>query len=98
MSLTMEELLRCEVATLKAELATVKRERNAALYDMHQLQGAICAYCKNLYRPDGADHCECKEFGDLSKLTGDDACSPYICGKFKWRGLCKENGGKTDET
>lgn len=70
----------------------MRTERDAALHDMHQLQGAICSYCANLYRPDGADHVHCKEFGDLSRFGNDDAeCSPLICGKFAWRGVCAEN-------
>lgn len=76
---------------LESELEAVKRERDAALYDMHQLQGAICAYCKNLCRPDGADHTECREFGDLSKFVYGYDGSPLLCGKFAWRGVCPEN-------
>ena len=71
-----------------SEYLKMRKERDAALYDMHQLQGAICAYCANLYRPDGADHVACRVFG---KDYGGEDGSPLICGSFKWRGICAEN-------
>ena len=79
------------VDQLKSRRAQAERERDAALYDMHQLQGAICAYCANLYRPDGTAHVHCRVFGDLSRFDDDNECSPLVCGKFKWRGVCAEN-------
>ena len=79
------------IERLMGERDKAIEERDAALYDMHQLQGATCAYCKNLYRPDGADHVKCREFGDLSRFYDGVECSPLICGKFAWRGVCAEN-------
>lgn len=76
---------------LESRLAQVEKERDALSHDMHQLQGAICAYCKNLYRPDAANHTECRVFGDLSRFGDGDERSPLICGKFGWRGVCEEN-------
>lgn len=72
------------------KIVALELERGAALYDMHSFQGATCAYCKNLYRPDGADHNACREFGDF---FGDKEFNPLTCGKFKWRGVCAENTG-----
>lgn len=57
-------------------------------YDMHQLQGALCAYCENLYRPAGSKKVSCKVFGDG---YGAEDGSPLICGRFKWCGVCTEN-------
>lgn len=76
------------IQQLESSLAQVERERDAMSYDMHQLQGALCAYCKNLYRPKDALHVTCSVFGDG---YGDSADSPLICGSFKWRGVCEEN-------
>ena len=82
------QMLDAKIAKLESRLAQVERERDALSYDMHQLQGAICAYCENLYRPDGAEHVACKVFG---KDYGGEDGSPLICGSFKWRGVCAEN-------
>ena len=76
------------IKQLESRLAQVERERDAALRDMHQLQGALCAYCKNLYRPNDALQGTCSVFGDG---YGDSAYSPLFCGGFKWRGVCEEN-------
>lgn len=76
---------------LESRLAQAERERDALWYDMHQLQGATCAYCENLHRPDGAVTVACKVFGDLSKFCKDENYNPLMCGKFKWRGVCPEN-------
>lgn len=73
---------------LTERLAQVERERDAMSYDMHQLQGALCAYCENLYRPAGSEKVSCKVFGDG---YGAEDNSSLICGKFKWRGVCEEN-------
>lgn len=76
------------IRQLESRLAQVERERDAMSYDMHQLQGALCAYCENLYRPAGSKKVSCKVFGDG---YGAEDNSPLICGKFKWRGVCEEN-------
>lgn len=79
------------IRQLESRLAQVEKERDAALYDMNQLQGATCAYCKNLFRTAGASHVQCREFGDLSKFSDDENYNPLMCGRFEWRGLCPEN-------
>lgn len=76
------------IEELEQRLAQAERERDALAYDMHQLQGALCAYCENLHKKDGADHASCKVFGDD---YGTPDGFPLVCGKFKWRGVCKEN-------
>lgn len=53
-------------------------ERDAAIKDMTDYQGNICAYCKR-FRTD-----ECiQDDLDISDY------SPLQCGKFEWRGLVK---------
>lgn len=76
------------VLMYESRLAQVERERDAMSYDMHQLQGALCAYCGNLCRPAGSKKVSCKVFGDG---YGAEDGSPLICGRFKWRGVCEEN-------
>lgn len=87
---TPDELLQA-VSQLKYRLAQAERERATALHDMNQLQGAACDYCKNMYRPNGADHCVCREFGDLSTIAGSNKYALLVCAKFEWRGVCEEN-------
>lgn len=82
------------IQQLESRLAQVERERDAMSYDMHQLQGALCAYCKNLYRPKDALQVTCSVFGDG---YGDRADSPLICGSFKWRGVCEENSKENSQ-
>lgn len=79
MSLTMEELLRCEVATLKAELEAVKRERDALMCDFEtvaSLTFSACIACK--HSPGNGQNCP-------------RCCDSLDC--FEWRGMCEENGG-----
>lgn len=88
MSLTMEELLRCEVATLKDDLETVKRERDALKHDFLSLVctwQSSCSLCKH-FKPDEAP---CKHTVEIGAEDIGDC--------FEWRGLCYENGGAEDE-
>lgn len=72
-----------ENARLKAELETVKRERDAALHDLHESRH--CASCKHL-----------EEKEELHK-DYDLPAQCFNCiserSQHLWRGLCEENGG-----
>lgn len=73
---------------IESRLAQAERERDSMSYDMHQLQGALCSYCENLYRVEGVGTVSCRVFGN--DYGGEDGV-PLICGRFKWRGVCDEN-------
>lgn len=67
-----------ENARLKAELETVKRERDAAILDM-----SVYAPCNK------CEHWDvCKDSSEAYK-----ACAVTAFKLWKWRGLCAENGG-----
>lgn len=76
------------IQQLESRLAQTERERDALMFDMHQLQGALCAYCKNHYRSEAVGKMACRVFGENYGASDD---SPLICGCFKWRGVCPEN-------
>lgn len=72
-----------ENAQLKAELETVKRERDALLKYLTESRVVPCDICK--HEPENGGIMACDR---VRKVNGP-------C--FEWRGLCKENGGKPDE-
>lgn len=72
-----------ENARLKAELETVKRERDAAVHDINY--ATKCESCKHY--PDDVNDFPCNEC-----IVIHHGC---VIG-WEWRGLCKENGGIHD--
>lgn len=72
----LEEVLQA-VSQVKAELAAVKRERDAALADMKRYTN--CQACKHW------------EESMAGKCTMKDDCLFGTIGKFEWRGVCPEN-------
>lgn len=71
-----------ENARLKAELETVKRERDALLKYFTDSHWAACDICK--HEPESHD---INDYAHIRKVG-------LPC--FEWRGLCKENGGIHD--
>ena len=72
-----------ENARLKAELETVKRERDAAVRDMKYV--VRCTSCKHRELTCVDEPClTCAN----TAIGSDDA--------WEWRGLCAENGGAED--
>lgn len=69
------------IECLSAELEQVKRERDAAVYDLSL--NANCAVCGNYSKCAEWMSARCAEFIDAGNA------SPF----FDWRGVCKENGG-----
>lgn len=69
------------IQQLEAELEAVKRERDAVLYDMKLVSMRTLCGVCAYQNPDK------KTCGRWEILDG--------C--FEWRGLCKENGGATDD-
>lgn len=72
-----------EIARLTAELETVKRERDALMWEVINADG----------------RCEACKFGACPVIEEPCAtCNPRVKGKdsFAWRGLCAENGGAED--
>lgn len=65
---------------LRAELERVKRERDAAVYDLTSYHGD----CKT-----------CRHMADTSE-SACRACSNGRDNNWTWRGLCAENGGTED--
>ena len=67
------------IERIAAELEQVKRERDAAVKDLEVIK--LCALCRN----------------DETKDKLPFACTSCGSGKsnWRWRGLCKENGGST---
>lgn len=68
-----------ENARLKAELETVKRERDAAIKDIPR----ACGYCKH-YAHRKTHECHSKK--PCANISGVNTA-------LEWRGLCEENGG-----
>lgn len=71
-----------ENARLKAELETVKRERDALLKYLTDSHFVPCDICK--HQPESGDIMACDR---VRKVNGP-------C--FEWRGLCDANGGIHD--
>ena len=65
----------------KPELEQVKRERDAAIYDLSL--NSDCTTCERFRKCHETSAVKCAEFIDAGEP------SPI----FKWRGVCKENGG-----
>lgn len=75
-----------ENARLKAELETVKRERDAAVREIPR----ECNTCKNF------ESCEKDEGCRFCSPTVDEECPCCDCihaRNWEWSGLCAENGG-----
>ena len=68
-----------ENARLKAELETVKRERDAAVRDIPR----ACGYCKH-YAHRKTHECHSKK--PCANISGVNTA-------WEWRGLCESNGG-----
>lgn len=75
-----------ENARLKAELETVKRERDAAVRDIW----LGCDTCKHKGACLSDDFCEDCEHAESDNTP---CCSCHNLCEWEWRGLCKENGG-----
>ena len=83
-----------ENARLKAELETVKRERNAAILDMKEY--THCGYCKHQNK----NIVKCTEFDFCCDKCDAVGCECVSCDEiehqnWQWRGL-QENGGAED--
>lgn len=85
------------IEKLSAELEQVKRERDAAIADMEEVQGCICQACKHYYQPDpNVRKWSCRVLGEYWADICDHDGGLLLCGSFKWRGPCAENGGADD--
>ena len=71
-----------ENARLKAELETVKRERDAAVRDIPR----ACGYCKH-YAHRKTHECHSKK--PCANISGVNTA-------WEWHGLCESNGGAED--
>lgn len=67
---------RNQLASMMAELAQVKRERDAAVEDLAKCTAQRCWYCKNYKNPDREDDCY--------------QCRCGIVQNFEWRGVTEE--------
>lgn len=68
---------------LTVELEQVKRERDAAIYDLTE-HGQNCHTCRHYDKTVNDDPC--------SNCRGG-----YIEEHWQWRGVCAENGGKKND-
>lgn len=76
-----------QTAKLTVELETVKRERDALIYDLKE--ASPCFSCKAFLRNGGKCRGGHGCLDDLMiKILGDKVGSGW-----EWRGLCAENGG-----
>ena len=76
-----------------ARLEAVTKERDAAVYDMENLQGMICLACKEY---DPSCGWSCRVNGNiLQEIAASETL--LACGSFKWRGVQKDgkNGSQT---
>lgn len=82
----------CDLKLREDALAAIRqlqKERNAAINDMKQAQGAPCLVCINSYPNPETGRYACRIFGDFSHV--DPANKNILsCGQFKWCGIPKD--------
>lgn len=76
------------IEKLSAELEQVKRERNAAIADMEEMQGCICQACKHYYQPNpNVRKWSCRVLGEYWADICDHDGGLLECSNFEWRGV-----------
>lgn len=76
------------LAELWAELERVKRERDAAIADMEEMQGNMCRACKHYYQPDpNVRKWSCRVLGEYWTDICDHEGGLLECSNFEWRGV-----------
>lgn len=80
------------IEQLTAELEQVKRERDAAVWDIKNSQP--CFACRHFQRNEGS--CKGGRQCMFEMLTADEFGEEYEGLLWQWRGVCAENGGAED--
>ena len=76
------------IENLSAELERVKRERDAAIADMEEMQGNICQACKHYYQPNpNVTKWSCRVLGEYWSDICDHDGGLLACSNFEWRGV-----------
>lgn len=76
------------IEDLSEELEQVKRERDAAIADMQEMQDNICQVCRHYYQPDPhVRKWSCRVLGEYWANICDHDGELVECSAFEWRGV-----------
>lgn len=77
-----------ELEAKVAELEKVKKERDAAIADMEEMQSCTCQMCAHYYQPDpNVRKWSCRVLGEYWADICDHDGGLLMCGSFEWRGV-----------
>lgn len=80
------------IEELSVELEQVKRERDAAVADMEEMQGCTCQMCKHYYQPDqSVRKWSCRVLGEYWADICEHDGGLLECSNFEWRGVQEDD-------
>jgi hypothetical protein len=87
-----EKGLSIMLTSAQSAAETYKRERDAAIADMEEMQGCICQMCKQYYQPDpNVRKWSCRVLGEYWADICEHDGGLLACSSFEWRGVQEDD-------